>query len=236
MISYQDMEQAKYAGNGDRPKYSDIKFLTPCKEDYRRRGPNSKQQGLPDIVHKWATPSSRDYKDTPGMKYESINPDGFDENRLDQLARQVYKYPTPQAWDSQRGPQTEERYNKHLGGPNLISDIQHKHGKQTSQLNPDWTEWLMNWPIYWSDLKPMNRIHFNKWLTGRYDWNIESEKILFDYCIDNVDNWSVDPADIGICPRVTDVKTHRVDRIKSIGNGQVPITAAMAFLIMMEDL
>lgn len=236
MITHQDMKQAKYAGNGDRPKYSDIKFPTPCKEDYRRRGPNSRQQGLPELVHKWATPSARDYKDTPGMSFKSINPDGFDENRLDQIARQVYNktYPTPTGGSKEKGGQGIGLQ----GGSGARNKLRRDGNEELlyGQLNPDWTEWLMNWPIFWSDLKPMNKIHFNKWLTGCYDWNVESEITLFGYRIGNVDNWSVDPADIGICPRVTDVKNHRVDRIKAIGNGQVPITAATAFLIMMEDL
>jgi hypothetical protein len=37
----------------------------------------------------WASPSSRDWKDTPGMATEGVNPDGSTRERLDQLPRQA---------------------------------------------------------------------------------------------------------------------------------------------------
>lgn len=38
----------------------------------------------------WATPSTRDWKDTPGMATGATNPDGSHRKRTDQLPRQVY--------------------------------------------------------------------------------------------------------------------------------------------------
>lgn len=32
------------------------------------------------------------------------------------------------------------------------------------QLNPDWVEWLMGWPIEWTDLGPLATDRFRKWL------------------------------------------------------------------------
>lgn len=40
----------------------------------------------------WRTPTSRDWKDTPGMAMEATNPDGTVRDRTDQLARQVYQH------------------------------------------------------------------------------------------------------------------------------------------------
>lgn len=37
----------------------------------------------------WGTPSSRDWKDTPGMATEATNPDGSTRRRMDQLPRQI---------------------------------------------------------------------------------------------------------------------------------------------------
>ena len=34
----------------------------------------------------------------------------------------------------------------------------------TQQLNPDWVEWLMGWPIGWTALKPLETDRFRKWL------------------------------------------------------------------------
>jgi hypothetical protein len=32
------------------------------------------------------------------------------------------------------------------------------------QLNPTWVEWLMGWPIGWTDLKPLEMDKFQQWL------------------------------------------------------------------------
>ena len=32
------------------------------------------------------------------------------------------------------------------------------------QLNPDWVEWLMGWPIGWTDLEPLAMDKFQEWL------------------------------------------------------------------------
>jgi len=64
----------------------------------------------------WPTPSSGDWKDTPGMSKEGEN----GRNRTDQLPRKVYAVEqTPKG-----------------GG----------------KLNPTWVEWLMGYPIGWTDL------------------------------------------------------------------------------------
>ena len=89
------------------------RWPTPTKQDYKRRGPNSRQQGLPEKIH---------------------------------------RFPTPQASDANRGPLSEERYQKNLGGPNLISEINHRTGATGGQLNPIWVEWLMGFPLGWTEI------------------------------------------------------------------------------------
>ena len=34
---------------------------------------------------------------------------------------------------------------------------------QHGQLNPPWVEWLMGWPIGWTDLKPLAMDKFHQW-------------------------------------------------------------------------
>lgn len=34
---------------------------------------------------------------------------------------------------------------------------------QTARLNPYWVEWLMGWPIGWTDLKPLATDKFRSW-------------------------------------------------------------------------
>ena len=82
-------------------------------------------------------------------------------------------------------------------------------------LNPDWVEWLMGWPLWWTDV----------------DFNGERAKLPW---LDLAD----DPAD-GPTPflrRTTTDKRNRVKRIETLGNGQVPLCAAVAFVFGFEIL
>ena len=95
---------------------------------------------------------------------------------------------------------------------------------QKGHLQPDWTEWLMGWPIGWTDLKPMSREDFERWRLAVLDgtW------------------WAFDPADLpkdhpGYLSRLTEDGTLRANRLKAIGNGQVPMCVLYAHILMMEE-
>lgn len=67
LVSEQDFAQQMTAGNGkDRKKYRESMIFAG-----------------------WATPSSRDWKDTPGMAQEAFEKSGKFRNRIDQLPRQA---------------------------------------------------------------------------------------------------------------------------------------------------
>lgn len=53
----------------------------------------------------WSTPSTRDWKDSPGMATTATNPDGSERTRLDQLPRQAQlaTWNTPRATDGSNG-------------------------------------------------------------------------------------------------------------------------------------
>ena len=36
-------------------------------------------------------------------------------------------------------------------------------GGTNGQLNPTWVEWLMGWPLGWTDLKPLETAKFQQW-------------------------------------------------------------------------
>ena len=74
----------------------------------------------------WATPSSRDWKDTPGMSQTGINPDGSERARLDQLPRQALLTAS----------------GSEPNGSGAAT-------KSTGQLNPSLSRWLMSLPISW---------------------------------------------------------------------------------------
>jgi hypothetical protein len=96
------------------------------------------------------------------------------------LSQAVQMWPTPTVGCVEGGEQSE-RVEKTLGGgyilrklnkPNMtygakLSDAVLYEEKKSQnlaggKLNPNWTEWLMGWPIGWTDLKPleMDKYHF----------------------------------------------------------------------------
>lgn len=82
-------------------------------------------------------------------------------------------------------------------------------------MNPTWVEWLMGWPRNWTSLKPMKKADFKRWQESGTDWWADEQGL----------------------ERVSTKTKNRTDRIKCIGNGQVPLTAATAWKMLkqMED-
>ena len=80
----------------------------------------------------------------------------------------VQSWPTPASRDyrnqhAENSTAFENRKN-HARGVNLVEELQ-RHG-DGGKLNPDWVEWLMGWPIGWTDLKPLETDKFRSaWLT-----------------------------------------------------------------------
>ena len=70
------------------------------------------------------------------------------------MSGRVYGFlPTPTAHNSKEGAYPAEYTRK---TPTLAT---HAGGK----INPEWTEWLMHWPIGWTDLKPLGMVRFQSW-------------------------------------------------------------------------
>ena len=159
------------------------------------------------------TPFRRDYR------HGSDHPHGFGQRNLNGLALQ---YPTPRAHDRLPVGGGESEMNRHTPGLNAIAaryptpTSSEGHARTngntqaskclgalakvgpSAQLNPDWVEWLMGWPVGWTDVT-----------RDECDW-----------C-----DLSVEPEDIHIA---TTRRENRPARIKAIGNGQVPLCAAVA--------
>lgn len=144
---------------------------TPTRSDYRSPNPNPAKSGqkqepssghaLPAVVAKmermWLTPSaSEHHAGKAGGKMQVM------------LAHQVQTWPTVTASDWKgaaldRAPGTD----KYRG--NLCEAAELHGGKATQQngkvmrLNPTWVEWLMGWPLGWTDLKPLEMDKFQQW-------------------------------------------------------------------------
>jgi DNA (cytosine-5)-methyltransferase 1 len=144
-------EQVEWSQDGPPIGYmTRDKFPTPLASDWKPRSPNSKQQGLAEVVkilkkkqEMWPTPRSC------SAMAATITPEAaWNENRNPNLETIVGQrmWGTPKAQDSRHA--LRDRGKGNLG--EQVSGL-HNGGK----LNPTWVEWLMGWPLGWTDLKPL---------------------------------------------------------------------------------
>ena len=125
---------------------------------------NANQRNTPSlasVAHAMSipTPKARDWKDSTQKSSITAVKKGHEMT----LGRWVHHWPTPQASDN--------RDRGHLGMPAIQRRL--KKGKQltlgmsvsdtSGALNPPWVEWLMGWPIGWTDLKPLAMDKFQQW-------------------------------------------------------------------------
>jgi DNA (cytosine-5)-methyltransferase 1 len=109
----------------------------------------------------WLTPCATDAKPiTGGNLYQTatgsvrhMRPDGKSSNRG--LAAQVI-WPTPNASDNRdRGNMSDPAIQRRLAiGKQIGLSMQVKESPGSGSLNPTWVEWLMGWPLGWTDLQP----------------------------------------------------------------------------------
>lgn len=96
-------------------------------------------------LRQWPTPT--------GTERSGINPNT---GKGEGLSKAVKMLPTPNATDwkgrSTRSPGKER--------PACDDDLPTRIG---GQLNPDWVEWLMGWPVGWSSLEPLTELVWLSW-------------------------------------------------------------------------
>jgi hypothetical protein len=111
-------------------------------------------------VQMWPTPRSQDAKHGSCTDYELSRDKGKD--LLHVAVERMRTWPTPVA------SMTKENQNPRTPGTK---------GSQTTlaieaggSLNPTWVEWLMGWPLGWTDLKPLETARFRQWCAshGKY--------------------------------------------------------------------
>jgi DNA (cytosine-5)-methyltransferase 1 len=111
-------------------------------------GGSNSRKALKKRIDQWPTPAARDHMNTNSM--ECLMQGRF----VDQLANRVKmvenKWPSPKARDWKDGTTegTSNRMSPDLG--KLVGQ-----SKETGSLNPTWVEWLMGWPLGWTELKPL---------------------------------------------------------------------------------
>ena len=106
---------------------------TPVKSDYATRKPSANWKGTSDL---------------PSVVWTR-----------NQAAQ---KFPTPQASDNRdRGNMSNPSIQRRVAIGKQIMLSQSVH-PTSGKLNPTWVEWLMGWPLAWTDLKPleMDKCHY----------------------------------------------------------------------------
>jgi hypothetical protein len=128
---------------------------SPRANDAQKRGDfdaENPRNGLAGAVKKWPTPQARDYRSGEASRWT-------DKNRTRNLNDAV-AFATPTAtmhkgWSA----------NHNRAETNDRLDYQIERGAEgVGRLNPQWVEWLMGWPLGWTDLKPLETDRFREWL------------------------------------------------------------------------
>ncbi len=119
-------------------------------KDGKSHGPSGNELGHAVNRSMWPTP-------TDMSKDGSISRGGKRKNEL-LLAGAVKKFPTPSSSMMTDADMNQARF---AGTDKNRPDYK---DAGTGSLNPPWVEWLMGWPIGWTDLKPLETGKFQKWL------------------------------------------------------------------------
>ena len=75
----------------------------------------------------------------------------------------VLNFPTPTASDANKWSNQSLAERQAKGLQVRLNTAVSPQGGNGGRLNPDWVEWLMGWPIGWTDLKPLEMDKFQLW-------------------------------------------------------------------------
>lgn len=135
----------KVCDKNGKTKFMDVGLLpTPTAQDFKRRGPNSKQQGLPEAAYKkmLPTPTARSYKHgskiTDGRSRRKIS-QGWTMELNDLAVSGLLPNPT-------------RRDDALCNIPVMIGQHCQQNDGKTSQLNPLFVEEMMGYPLMWTTL------------------------------------------------------------------------------------
>jgi len=110
--------------------------------NYNRKGASAQSgDGLATAVKNWPTPTA-----SLGTKGGRVTPRKSREGGtlIEAVSQRTYATPTARDWRSGKASQaTMERNSRPLSE------------QVGGSLNPTWVEWLMGWPLGWTDLKPL---------------------------------------------------------------------------------
>ena len=102
---------------------------------------------LTGAIHLWPTPTSRDRKDGSAESCKNVPVNSL-------LGRTVHQWwRTPQAGDGTHNHCDAPAHKRGTVPLMLTVQAQRSEGKTGGSLNPTWVEWLMGFPLGWTDLE-----------------------------------------------------------------------------------
>ncbi len=115
-------------------------------------------------------PNQRDSSGRPGLQMMAMiwptptvcgnyNRKGASATSGDGLATAVAKWPTPRTAGMCGGTGSWELLKQNT----TIEEARAMGAGNGGTLNPTWVEWLMGWPLAWTDLKPLEMAKFQQW-------------------------------------------------------------------------
>jgi len=108
-------------------------------------------------THNVPTPTASDHIERVSTSKEKLNPET---NKSVSLDRWVKFWPTPTAHNAKETNAPSE-YSRNT--PTLAAQV-------GGTLNPTWVEWLMGWPLGWTDLKPLGMDRFQQWQQQHFNY------------------------------------------------------------------
>jgi hypothetical protein len=97
------------------------------------------------------------------MSWHFLQEQAGQANRKSPRLRTVAKYPTPKKGHMCGGSGNFAQI-KRLESDGEITNQEAIAMGSGGDLNPDWVEWLMGWPIGWTDLQQLEMDRFQAWL------------------------------------------------------------------------
>jgi len=129
----------------------------------------------------WPTPSANNYEQTDldkllerreRIKSQGINGNGFGLTLANAVLIEERKtWATPRTSDFKSCGPVGSKSHHHMTEKQYLCAQVKEEDQPTGHLNPDWTEWLMGWPIGWTDSKQLETDKFQQW------WNSHGERL-----------------------------------------------------------
>ena len=131
----------------------------------RSRPANLRDCVHPDQVKMWPTPRVGGEEGYETVKERKGNSAAVQHNLLAAVQHsQMWPTPTRRDYKGTNAPEGLTRKDGKSRMDQLPNAVAYNsQEKDTGHLNPDWVEWLMGWPIGWTDLNALETDKFRKW-------------------------------------------------------------------------